>query len=543
MPRSNPSAYTFADALTTDITRVYVNSIKSAVVDIDANGTYHTAYGGTPAVSVAASNAPATLKARADYVCTGTADDVTINAQIAAMATAGGGKIILLGDFTIVNPIRARSYVEVDGGSPQYTSITAVNAYSPSNLTLGQGSGRYVVSSLQSDAVTGFTIRNILIDANEPNATVGLSPSVFSHALGLYAVSNLTIDNVHVRRAIRYSIYSEGGTNVRVANCDVLTGQGAATVGGVAREQQDGIHLADVQDATIHHNRVVTAGLNNVGDDGIVVRSGTNATFSCRDVVISDNRVSADQTAIKLVGASTSAQDVRGVTITGNVSFDGYGGFVNLDAYAGYTGKFRNVVVAGNEGYNFLGPDTHLLWISSGGVAENFDTVTFANNIIDGVAQRGAFAIGGVWGKNLAITGNQLRNARVDRGIMVGDTGKPVVGFVISDNIVDMTLSVTDNNVGIAVRRSSRGAVTGNTVTGTKANALTDTSPGINLAGDATNFVTDVTVTGNGVYDCTYGVRETGASDDFNIISDNAVRTCTTTVGKLGVNTITVDNV
>ncbi|HXH79497.1 glycoside hydrolase family 5 protein [Nocardioides sp.] len=41
MARINPNAYTIPDPLSTDVIRTYVDSVKDALVDIDANGTYY----------------------------------------------------------------------------------------------------------------------------------------------------------------------------------------------------------------------------------------------------------------------------------------------------------------------------------------------------------------------------------------------------------------------------------------------------------------------------------------------------------------------
>jgi len=445
-------------------------------------------------------------------------------------------------DFTIANPIVVKTNVEIDGISPEFTSITAVNGYTPTTAGIGEGGGYYTISNVYAAPPTGVTIRNLLVDANEANVTVGTGPLVFSHAIGLYGATDVTIDNVAVRRALRYSVFIEDGDDVRVTNCDILTGQGTAAG---SREQQDGIHLADAQRFLIADNLIITAGPNNVGDDGIVVRSSTAATRPCRDGVISGNRVSADQSAIKLIGGPTSAQDIHTITVTGNAVWDTWGALVALDAYPGtpgYSGKFRDIVISGNTGRNFLGSDTPPLWIGNSGVGENFDTVTFANNVIDGVAQRSTYGIGGSWGRNLTVTGNVIKDARIDRGVRIGDTGKPVVGFVVANNTVDMTASILDNNSGISVRCSQKGVVDGNIVTGTKADGTRDTSPAIALSGDVTNPVTDVVVSGNVVYDSTVGIAESGTGD-YNNITGNIVRTCTTGTTMVGVNTVLVNNI
>jgi hypothetical protein len=61
--------------------------------------------GRTATLVVAASNATALEKAQADYVCDGTADEVEINAAIAALPTDGGRICLTSGTFYIANPL------------------------------------------------------------------------------------------------------------------------------------------------------------------------------------------------------------------------------------------------------------------------------------------------------------------------------------------------------------------------------------------------------------------------------------------------------
>lgn len=68
---------------------------------------------GAPTLIVAASNALASSKARADYTCDGTADDVEILAAYAAMASVGGKVLLSEGTFNVA--------VEIpDGGVPMH---------------------------------------------------------------------------------------------------------------------------------------------------------------------------------------------------------------------------------------------------------------------------------------------------------------------------------------------------------------------------------------------------------------------------------------
>lgn len=74
---------------------------------------------------VAASNSTANGQAAADYVCTGTNDDVVINNAISALSSSTGGKVVLLeGLYTISNPIVvSHNYVTLEGQGPSYNTV------------------------------------------------------------------------------------------------------------------------------------------------------------------------------------------------------------------------------------------------------------------------------------------------------------------------------------------------------------------------------------------------------------------------------------
>jgi len=95
--------------------------------------------GVAPATKVVAANdAPTAVKASADYVCDGTADEVQINQAIAAIASdtislgSQGGTVLLWGEqFNTAGAILIRSQVTVKGLGQFSTIIRPVNSYRP----------------------------------------------------------------------------------------------------------------------------------------------------------------------------------------------------------------------------------------------------------------------------------------------------------------------------------------------------------------------------------------------------------------------------
>lgn len=86
---------------------------------------------------VAASDAPASVQARAQYVCDGTADDVQIQAAVDAVETLGGGRIVLsAGTFNLAAQVTVEGVDDVD------TDVDiAITGQGPRATTLVAGSG------------------------------------------------------------------------------------------------------------------------------------------------------------------------------------------------------------------------------------------------------------------------------------------------------------------------------------------------------------------------------------------------------------------
>src|SRR3990172_9255204 len=108
---------------------------------------------------VAASDAHITTRLSADYLCDGTADDVDLNAAIAA---AGGGKVMLSeGLFTITGQMTPVSGVTGEGVG--WSSVFQIADSSPS------------VDAVFEDATDGsasdWILRDIAIDGNKANVT------------------------------------------------------------------------------------------------------------------------------------------------------------------------------------------------------------------------------------------------------------------------------------------------------------------------------------------------------------------------------------
>ncbi len=96
-------------------TKAYVDSTAGA-----------SGKGRSATIVVAANGSTANSKAAADYVCTGTNDEITINTAIAALPSNGGRVVLMEGTYTCTNPITIdKNYVTVEGQGQGFNTVVA----------------------------------------------------------------------------------------------------------------------------------------------------------------------------------------------------------------------------------------------------------------------------------------------------------------------------------------------------------------------------------------------------------------------------------
>lgn len=115
---------------------------------------------------VAASNASASMLAMADYVCDGVADEVQINAALAALGSVGGTVLLSEGSFTIANQVLTTGAKQVIRGMGiGATTVTLVSAS-------GLGASLGLIQLTADDcAISDLTI-NANLTGNASNTTM-----------------------------------------------------------------------------------------------------------------------------------------------------------------------------------------------------------------------------------------------------------------------------------------------------------------------------------------------------------------------------------
>lgn len=165
-----------------------INNVIDVVPSIEERVTGETWYR-----LVAASNSSANVKAKADYVCTGTNDQVQIQAAVDAARTEGGGVVKLSsGSFNTSAPITLHPTVTLQGqhGDQIFNpnQLTVGSYIKPQNpftggaaiVLLGQLAGGYSNKSAEQ------RIFNITIDGSNSAAAVhGIQASDYIHGVVL----------------------------------------------------------------------------------------------------------------------------------------------------------------------------------------------------------------------------------------------------------------------------------------------------------------------------------------------------------------------
>lgn len=173
-PSGGMELYDAADTPVAPATGGTLYSSAGGLKWVSSSGTINIAGTGLPFTKyVAANDAPATEKARADYVCDGVNDEVQIQNAIGDVRTTGGG-VVLLSQGTFV--IGATIFVNGDGDVDTSPTIAI------------RGAGNYS-TQLSADA-SGVTIFDISQIARVHISDMGFYLSGAGHAIFTHAVDD-----------------------------------------------------------------------------------------------------------------------------------------------------------------------------------------------------------------------------------------------------------------------------------------------------------------------------------------------------------------
>lgn len=153
------------------------------------------------AVTVAASNAPQSMKDNADFVCNGNNDQATINSAMASIAQLGGVVALSPGNFNCKSPVKTRKRISLVGSGRSTRLIAKFGGYGAVIVADGTNEDKMEVANL---AIIG-----------EGNDTHGIQWHITSSSgfdEGSPDSSNRIAD-VYISNVKRSGVYISGGSN------------------------------------------------------------------------------------------------------------------------------------------------------------------------------------------------------------------------------------------------------------------------------------------------------------------------------------------
>jgi hypothetical protein len=475
--------------------------------------------GRTATYVIAASNAPANVKAQSDVVCDGTADQVEINY---AIATLGYRSIALSeGTFTIAAYVVLYPGTHVSGKG-KTTIVTGAQGFSVSGADCD-------VSDMYFSSITGNAV------------------TIFTEGTGS------SLENIIVSGCTESGIVSSA-TDINIINCDSSANtQFGVILNGVRNVVSGGHFSSNVMSAvTVRSSDCQVNGITAYANDKGISVYAVDASHPISSVSISGN-ILIDNVQRQIQINSDQAPSSFGVVVDGNscrwtLSTNTTGEAIDVLSFKGTV--ISNNYVYGNKG------TTHGYGIV---VDSGSDYSSIVGNVVEWCSHAGIHIFQSDF---VTCVGNTIKNCGV---LSVGG----VVGGIFLDST--SVYNIVGNNEVIDSQASISSLLTGTANSGQKVVSVTDgskfkalqwvtisdgapatennqidTITGNNLT-MKTNLTNTYTVAASGIVTGrttgTYGIAES-AGANYNKISNNVVSgSVTANIVTVGVNTKTEGNI
>jgi Periplasmic copper-binding protein (NosD) len=329
----------------------------SQVVRVNDTWLVATGTAGAPtqaSILVASSNAPAAVKAIADFVCDGTDDQVQINAAIDLAAPLNANNALMPagaqqrgcvelsgGRFNVSGSVVLRTAVWLKGQGT-LTEVRAVGAGASHMFTLGRPDDHLVrISDLycHGNGTTGAQTGNC-IDFDMTNSNANVSP-FFAAGTGGYPdvnpdsdhqISNLYIDQFTGGARTAIKLYASAGTANNRGN--IIDSIQIRDCSG------NGIWLSSASDSFISNTHI-----GGCGDTGHRIEGGNNKLSNVKSFFCDVAGFIFGSSRCYAVGLE-SQDNFDGVIITGQ-SFVGSGWLVDNSSNAGITLGINGIQLSG----------------------------------------------------------------------------------------------------------------------------------------------------------------------------------------------------
>lgn len=234
---------------------------------------YVTLSKGNAVYTVAASNSPAILKARADYVCDGTADESEINTALAL-----GNVILVEGTYNIAATIAMPDNTQLKGSGDGTILV----------VTTG-------ISVITDNGTTGISISDLKITGNGTASQRGIYMTSVGSGTGTTAVTGCVIENVYITGVDLAGIELEQCANSLINN--IRTSD--IDFDGIVIDRSSRVNISNtthngnfagifVTGATSTHITIINNTIEGSLDIGIQIENAT-------DCIISDNIVRSSE--------------------------------------------------------------------------------------------------------------------------------------------------------------------------------------------------------------------------------------------------------
>ena len=494
--------------------------------------------------TIAASDASANVKANADYICDGTADEVQIKAAIAAARTAGGGEVRLSeGTFYIDNQL-AIAYSAADNGQPVKiagtgsSTILDITALDLANgAVLFYGTATATTTTLTANGDTGDQVIAVTSAASFSAGDYIRISSTTSHGANtkgeIFKIESISTNDITLDGFLNddYTTAATGliyevimVNNLEVSNMKFLGDVGNTSACGLRVSYGDNISFHDLEfkdvkyaamrcgnmiNSEVYSNRIT--GTNQAG-----LGYATVLSYACKLNSIHHNIAS---NCVKL--CTVSGGGGIGVTffthVHDNLGFDLLQG-IETHGEGKHT-LIENNIISGCYGHAFSASD---------------DFVSIINNKVfnhynDGSSSDAGIHIGGTQTTTVEVRGNKLywNPAAADTtqawGIRTDYNATSLVNIIIDNNYID------GYKLGVKVYRAIESlSIQNNTIVNPIAGGH-----GIyydNNTSDSKNFIiSGNTIDGDGAIVTGIQIESRNDTDLTNLsICGNILRNCTT---------------
>lgn len=468
---------------------------KSSIVGAINELTSSHCGGGSTSILIAASNSTESIKEKADYVCTGVNDQLTINNILSSLTN---GEICLLaGDYYISGSINPVDNVDIKGfGNPQLHLTDRVVT------TLSRAASvndEVIYLADPSKFVVGQKIT--LTDGTKYDAEVGLIKTI-DYETGAVTMYSRGLANYNPETSVgKVSIAMPQGATVFTDSCVIMgwdkhnvTISGlhidgnSANLGGFNSDTDFGANLIEWSGGG--NVRILNNKLTNCYKHSVLFVYGTTNSFVCENVVNSAG-----------VHGIDFYTNVENNLVFGNILTDAniqcHGGLKTviacnqlIDCSIFMTGGVHNLVIGNKVDYNkTIGRCLSLS--GKGGLG---------NEIVGNIFAGGMYGIQVDSHTNTTIASNKFANQR-----SIAIDLYSAKSCTVEGNNVYLPNSVTPEGAIVIQSASEGNVVVGNSITGTPSK----TTVGITEKGTTADRNV---VANNVIYDATSGVSITGSS-------------------------------